>query len=344
MSVNSIDVLKLVMAIVVVAIHTDPIYYYNGGVKQAYNLICSFAVPIFFLSSGYLISMKCELSDAHIYIISRQLKKVGIMYIKWMLIYTPLLIVHIFLTNDKCSISFIGNEGIKYFRNLIFVGSQYNSYQLWYLLSFLYVLIILLLATKVSTNRKYSLRFLVIVITVALILMNIINAIQGSSNTSLQVLQKLIKITIQDSRLLSGFVYIPLGMLIYHYYHNLNSQSVRSLPIMLTLFILGTILRIFVTDGVVLRLISIVSFFCVVTGIKTGKDGSQIYIVMRKMSTYIYLIHMYVWTIYYMIAYGQKTYGMDSFLVTSMVSVVISLALIMYQSKKYSRKSKISNV
>lgn len=264
LNLNSLDVLKLVMSIVVIAIHTDPTYYYNGEVKLVYNLICSFAVPVFFLASGYLISMKFKFSDSHDHIFIRQLKKDGILYVKWMLIYTPLLIVHLFLTNDKWNASLIINEGIKYFRNLILVGSQYNSYQLWYLLSLVYVLIIILLGSK---NGKNSVQFLAILII---------------------------------------FV------------------------------IFGTILRIFLIDGVgfeLLRLISTVGLFCVVIGIKIGKDDSQIYITMRKTSTYIYLIHMYVWTIYYMIAYGQKTYGIDCFLVTSIVSIVISLTLIMYQRK-----------
>ena len=45
-------------------------------------------------------------------------------------------------------------------------------------------------------------------------------------------------------------------------------------------------------------------------------------------STIIYLIHMYVWTIYYVFAYDGKTFGIDSFIYTSIVSLIISIIYI----------------
>ena len=52
---------------------------------------------------------------------------------------------------------------------------------------------------------------------------------------------------------------------------------------------------------------------------------SPVYAVLRSMSTSMYLIHMYIWTIYYMLVYGEKMFGPDSFIVTSAAAVLVSL-------------------
>lgn len=42
------------------------------------------------------------------------------------------------------------------------------------------------------------------------------------------------------------------------------------------------------------------------------------------MSTVVYFTHMYIWTIYYMLIYGETTFGIDCFLVTAGVSLFIA--------------------
>ena len=69
-------------------------------------------------------------------------------------------------------------------------------------------------------------------------------------------------------------------------------------------------------------IITAVGLFGTVANIEL-KD-SIVYPVLRSMSTSIYFIHMYIWTIYYKIVYGKKTFGWDSFLVTSIIAVVSS--------------------
>lgn len=50
-----------------------------------------------------------------------------------------------------------------------------------------------------------------------------------------------------------------------------------------------------------------------------------VYHKLRKMSTIMYLIHMYIWSIYYKVLYGEKTYGLDSFIITSLCGCVVAL-------------------
>lgn len=53
---NSIDLMKLIMALVVVAIHTEPLVRCeNIVVLNLYKAISDVAVPFFFIASGFLV-------------------------------------------------------------------------------------------------------------------------------------------------------------------------------------------------------------------------------------------------------------------------------------------------
>lgn len=76
------------------------------------------------------------------------------------------------------------------------------------------------------------------------------------------------------------------------------------------------------TLSLIMVALSAIGLFGIVKSINL--PDATIYPYMRKMSTVIYFIHMYVWSFYYKIVYGEKTYGMDSFLATALISLVIS--------------------
>lgn len=72
----------------------------------------------------------------------------------------------------------------------------------------------------------------------------------------------------------------------------------------------------------ILVAVSAIAFFEIVKGINLVNSG--FYKIVRKMSTVIYFIHMYVWSFYYKFFYGEKTYGLDCFAVTICISIVIA--------------------
>lgn len=58
----SIDILKFIMALVVIAIHTKLLYYFdNKNITKIHMILIEYAVPFFFLSSGFLLGLKLEL-------------------------------------------------------------------------------------------------------------------------------------------------------------------------------------------------------------------------------------------------------------------------------------------
>ena len=57
---NSINLLKIIMAICVIAIHTQPLYNCGSVIAtRLYESVVGIANPVFFLSTGFLIGKKC---------------------------------------------------------------------------------------------------------------------------------------------------------------------------------------------------------------------------------------------------------------------------------------------
>lgn len=84
---HAIDIMKYVSAIMVVVVHTSPLLPYTEfGNFVLINILGRFAVPLFFITSGFFVSMKSREDPAYFkkYIIS--LIK---LYIFWSILYLP---------------------------------------------------------------------------------------------------------------------------------------------------------------------------------------------------------------------------------------------------------------
>jgi peptidoglycan/LPS O-acetylase OafA/YrhL len=130
------------MAIAVVAIHTHLLENCkNDIIIKIYSSIVELAVPFFFLTSGFLLSAKMSFSfnkKNDIIRTKKQTKKIVKMYILWTLIYLPLAVYHL-LSSETSPV----RATLIYIKGFIFVGEQYNSWPLWYLLSTIYAFAII---------------------------------------------------------------------------------------------------------------------------------------------------------------------------------------------------------
>ncbi|MDY6062561.1 MAG: hypothetical protein SPI53_02020 [Erysipelotrichaceae bacterium] len=232
------------------------------------------------------------------------------LYLTWMLIYTPLSIHH----SVKVGWSF--NKILSsYFQGLFYIGEQYNSWHLWYLLSTIYSLIIIIF----FINKRVNLKVLIIMCLVFSIISISIDWLVAlrMNMKALLLAQKLISNTIYNGRIFKDMIYIPLGMYLAH----------RPLkPSMNLLLFSGAFISNFFIVGAsihsLLIIISSVGFFGLIENIHLKDNG--IYPMLRNMSIIIYLIHMYVWSIYYKIIYNNKTFGLDSFLITTITSMALA--------------------
>ena len=135
------DLLKFLLSIIVVWIYT--------GTNDLYGLT-KFVVPILFFLSGFFLSGKmfreirgreergCES------IVGIWLLKTLRLYVIWTVIYLPFAIVGF----EKEGIP-VRESAIQYIQNVVFVGENYLSWPLWYLLGLLQAGIIIWIGEKI---------------------------------------------------------------------------------------------------------------------------------------------------------------------------------------------------
>lgn len=89
-----IDLLKFIMAVCVVAIHTQPLYSVQSIVVQRlFDTITSLAVPYFFSVSGFLLFSKIDADIScrkNMEVCKRYLSRVLSLYVIWNIIYLPI--------------------------------------------------------------------------------------------------------------------------------------------------------------------------------------------------------------------------------------------------------------
>lgn len=326
---NSIDLFKFIMAIVVIAIHTNPLESCtNRDLLKVYYFVTELAVPFFFLASGFLLAEKMNWPYANntdnANRLLKYLLKIIKMYLIWTAVYLPLAVYH-FISSGTSPINAI----LLYLRGFFFIGEQYNSWPLWYLLSTIYALLaiyILLYGIKKSTT--VSLILLSVIASFFSIGFSALVAYEGEMPTVLQGIKKLVGYSIVNGRILRGMIYIPVGMLL--------ADKQISFIVNLFVLILGVVANYFVSNSIIFSYAVIfisIALFGIVKEIKL--KNNDIYPKLRSMSISMYLTHMYIWTFYYTLVYKEKTFGWDCFLVTLVITTALSLVV------KYAKNSTI---
>lgn len=313
---NSIDLFKFLMACCVIAIHTQPVFgCSNSIIVEVFEAIVNCAVPFFFMASGYLLAVKMKwpysLKENEV-ILKKYLVRTLKMYIFWSFIYFPVEIYH--CLHMKLSLLYCIR---KYICDFIFLGAHYNVWMLWYLLSTVYTILFIIL----SNRRKFSIGMITCIGLVILFFSFAIDYIALAENEELipafVMIRSMIKNTIVSGRILRGLFYIPCGMLI----------ARKRLPLVMNAFIFSFffIMRCVVQGSLTNELCTLVcsiTLFQLVLSIDL-KDAN-IYPMLRKMSTSMYFIHMYIWIAYYSLVYHKQTYGGDCFVVTLLISVFVA--------------------
>lgn len=322
---NSIDLFKFIMAFCVIALHTGPlegctIYLIN----TFYSTFVCMAVPFFFIASGFLLAKKMQYPfclEENRVIIVNYMKKVIRLYLVWTVIYFPLALIH-FVSRKENPIRAV----LIYIRGFFLVGHQYNSWHLWYMLSTIYALAIILFLLKKRQSIQRIILFGFVCFLVGTFITYLTTYYEGNTSKLVEIVKKILVYSVENGRIFSGIFYIPIGML-------LSKETIRK-QVFWVFLIAGFIANFMIDNQSISTLfeaVSSIGLFGVIEKIKFA--DSKVFPFVRKMSTFIYFIHMYVWSFYYVIIYRVKTYGWDSFLVTSVVSSILAIVYI------YARKS-----
>ena len=270
-----LDIMKFVMAIVVVAIHTRPEISFNSAfIRQNFEVIYSLAVPFFFIASGFLLFRKVEFplnADGSKRILG-YLSRICRLYLLWTLIYLPLAIYGFWM------------EGIPplkaaavFLRNILLVGENYMSWPLWYLLAVIVAVGIIysLLKLKVSKNGV-----LIIGVLMALVGVGLDYCHEHSLMSPMTDIYFSLFLNTRNG-IFVGFLYVALGMF---------CSTLQRVPtkVVVLFFLIGCVAE-FMALPLANAFIVLAMFVATISlQIRTSTDTNK----LRLMSSVIYFCHM----------------------------------------------------
>ena len=156
----SIDALRTIAVLSVVAIHTVPFeQIYPNFTFALTNIFGRFAVPFFFIVSGYLYALRLQAATSVWSVLRRRLSYLVSVYLLWSLVYR---MYQIFVEGHRI---FFARWAVKNFLiNLFFNGIQYH---LWYMAALIMAIVAITLYHRYLGDRRWPL------VVIALILYGI---------------------------------------------------------------------------------------------------------------------------------------------------------------------------
>lgn len=308
------------MACVVVAIHTHPekSFCLWTGAERIVTIIYNMAVPFFFMASGFLLSKKVQipLGSNSISYIKRYLSKICRMYLVWTLLFLPFTVWGFV----KDEVPFLKSLLI-FLRNILFVGENFYSWPLWYLLA-------LIVAVSILYNLllwKVRLKCIVLIALSLYAVGLIIQFFRGEGYVDCVIdLYYKVFFTTRNGFFV-GLVYVVLGFQLAHVYKRL--KKVFCMVSVLVGFI-GTFFHWAFFD-----LLLLYSLFVLILQINVHFLSCKICSNLRSMSTIIYFIHMY-WVAFWEALISQKAdLSLWLYLLVLFSSVLTSILLLKYQDK-----------
>lgn len=273
--INSLDILKFIMAVAVVVLHVGALYgepcVYGPAVCWFENL----AVPFFFISSGYLIGRHISAqtsADSKAYLRGKSRRYLRL-FVVWSLIYLPVSLV-LYSQNATIGVKTV----FDYVGRIALMGDFEGVWFIWYLYSSVFVYFLLSLCDDIRGRVwLYAVFFVVIYII--------------GQTVGMMGLPKYPDIIVTGvcTRVLGGGVYIVAGMLLYRYRRFAVNVGVSAglLAVSICLFaICGRFYQLF--GGVALALLAM----------SVRVSGDDFCRQLRYLSMWIYFLHMYVMDVF----------------------------------------------
>ena len=223
MDYKAIDIMKLICAILIVLIHTNPFY----GTELSFiinNNIARIAVPLFFITSGYLVWGKYKGDKAYIFKYIKSLLKI---IITWTIVYLPFNIYYY----KNLDISLI-KKIIFYIRDFLFQGTYI---QLWYLNALVISIIFIIFLYKYLSLKKIG------IIALGFYIIGLLgDSYFGLFNNRLEnLIINIYSLVFGSTRngFLFGTIFIVIGILIKEYGWNFKINKKSNLILIIITFI-----------------------------------------------------------------------------------------------------------
>lgn len=285
-----IDLMKLLMAFLVVEIHARPLMNFALAEKiiEGIDVV---AVPFFFLASGFLCFQGLDAGDfsdassAASIRVRKTIFKLIRLYLTWTLLFLPLTIYGNMVKGNSPLYAFL------YFvRGTLFVGENYYSWPLWYLLASAvgFALVYYLLRGGIQFTRIIFLSFCLLLIGYC------ISFVQGweEAPVYLSIPCKVYSFLFGSSRngLFEGFFYITVGATF-----GLRVDYLDEMPLLfdLALVALGLAGNYLMSNDAHLPFCAAASIGLFLLSIRRHGPCLNSYAVARHISTVVYLVHMY---------------------------------------------------
>lgn len=288
---NSIDVVKFIMSIFVVWIH-------SFGVEDG---ITGMAVPFFFMSSGYLYGVKIRDfgSEDSLRYLSRHEGSIFSRYIIWSVMYLPIVIYSYSRFDVSLSVCIL-----HYLVGLIFTGSVGGvDYPYWYLLSTSYAL-----SFYIWCRKKHLCNFNVFLLAVIFMLLSL--CIDNSHIFSVQVS---LFYVFNSGRMLRGLFYLIAGLAL----AEVNVNPKYSIGMFCAIFAFSLLISDAFVQAVFLILYSVLLFSVVIS---VDLVGTLVYSLLRRFSIYLFFSHMFV--MFFVRIYVGSEYGFMVFSLTMILCVI----------------------
>lgn len=286
---QAIDIMRVIGAIFVIAIHTKISSTFPDEIKCYFDLALSMAVPFFFITSGYFvgISNKNESILVRRQLI-KQLKSVSLIYLIWNAIYLPLTIY-----GEVSYGNGLKKALFKMVRGWLLVGQNYYSWAFWYLLAMIVALFMIIVVRRIFLgNTKIQLLIGFVLFLCGICIDYAYHTMQIDSKF-LQLYYDLFMTTRNGFFL--GYFYVSVGMC----FGEMDISHLKKKWIGALFLIVFLVLGKYYSDGgigyAITALISILLFWVILTlndYITFDFDTRK----LRDYSTGVYVIHMlFVW-------------------------------------------------
>ncbi len=285
----NLDIAKLIMAFLVVEIHTKPFNDISSDmVSRIVSGIDSVAVPFFFIASGFLCFRGLAIcnfvngSSSDVVRVQKTIRKQLSLYMIWTVLLLPLALFGAYLRGWD-----LPETITRLMRGVIFVGENDFTWPLWYLLASVigFVLIYVLLRGGVSPKS-------IVVLSGALLIsgyaMQMLHGWNGAPEPIAFLLDVYYSIfgTVRNG-VFEGFFYIAIGMLIGFGW---ASRPEGNPAAVYACLLVGAVCCIAIEPDAHLPFCALfaVSLFLLCV----RRTGNESHPWARKASTVVYLVHM----------------------------------------------------
>lgn len=144
---NSIDILKTVCSFMVVFIHAGE----NNTLGTYLKVICTCAVPFFFLVSGYYLSSNITAEKKEYF--PRQLKKIGRLFLSTNILYAIYVSILMLLFHSDLAGFWKNALSCESIISFVFLNESPFAYHLWYIGAILYAFFVFYLLLSIFKNK-----------------------------------------------------------------------------------------------------------------------------------------------------------------------------------------------